>query len=335
LLALVATDGMGLGRDLVTGLVARGDRAMIPELIGQLRSRAPGRAAAACLLGELRARESVSDLARTAAEEMASLQVIHACIEAVGKIADPAAVAPLAAAACHRQPSVRAAALLALSRIDDPAVADVALAAAEDFDPDVRDFAVRLLAARADQRATARLLTYFDGPLAPVALKGLIRLADPRAVPALQRVFTTAPERRIRNLAGRALARSATSSVGLYIGTWMDPGRLGATAWVLGEIGDKSATWRLTQLLTHRDERVRARVAAALGKIADPSAAPRVAAALQDISPRVRASAATALGALGATDARDLLTPLLHDPNAAVRAAAAAALRRSSQDSRS
>jgi HEAT repeat protein len=331
LLAVLASDGMGLGRDLVTSIAAPGDRAVIPELISQLRSRAPGRAAAAYLLGELRARDSVSDLAQMAGDETVNPQVIHACIEALGKIADPAAVAALAAAARHRQASVRAAALLALAQIDDEAAGDAALAAAEDFDPDVLESAVRLLAARADQRATARLLMFCDGPLAAVALKGLIRLADPRAVPALRRVFTTAPERRVRDLAGRALARSATSSAGLYLGTSMEPGRLRATAWVLGEIGDKTAARQLIPFLTHRDERVRARVAAALGKIADPGTAPGIAAALRDVSPRVRASAATALGGLGVTGVRDLLTPALQDPHAAVRAAAAAALRRASQ----
>jgi HEAT repeat protein len=331
LLSVLARDGMGLGRDLVTSLARPGDQAVVAQLIGQVRSRAPGRAAAAYLLGELGAREAVSDLIRMAGEETVSLQAVHACIEALGKIAHPAAVAALAAAARQKQASVRVAALLALSQIDDPAVGDVALAAAEDFEPDVREVAVRLLAARADQRATARLLSFCDGPLAAVALKGLIRLADPRAVRVLQRVFTTAPERRIRDLAGRALARSATNSAGLYLASWMDPGRLAATAWVLGEIGDKTAARRLAHFMTHRDERVRARVAAALGKIADPGTAPAIAVALHDVSPRVRASAATALGAVGATGTRDLLTPSLQDPHAAVRTAAAAALRRAGQ----
>jgi len=328
LMTALAADGLRLGHDAIIVLITECGRPVIPQLIGQLRGGARGRAAAAFILGEQRATESAADLAAVLGEDGLDLQVALACIDALAKIADPAAVPALAGAARHRLAWVRAAALTALLKFDHPNVTQIALAACEDFDPDVRERAVRLLAARGDQRATARLLLFCDGPLAPAALKGLIHIADERAVPGLRQVFLSSGDRRIRNLAGQALARSASHAGLLYPGGWMTPSQVRAIAWVLGEIGDKTSSARLSHLLTHRDELVRARAAAALGKIADPATAPALHAALDDISPRVRASAATALGLLGVTDASQWLTPALRDRHPAVRSAAEAALRR-------
>jgi HEAT repeat protein len=249
------------------------------------------------------------------------------CIEALGKLADPAAVPALAAAARHRWAWIRSEALLALSKIDHPAVAQIALAASEDFDPAVRDRAVRILAARGGTEATARLLMFCDGPLAPVALRGLIRIGDERAVPSLIRVLLAAGDRRTRHLAGRAVARSARRAPWLYPSTEKTPAQIRAIAWVFGEIGDQASCQRLSSLLSHRDEFVRARAAAALGKIAVPDTADSLRAALADISPHVRAAAATALGRLAVKRAVPWLKPARHDPYPAVRAAAQAAIR--------
>jgi HEAT repeat protein len=177
----------------------------------------------------------------------------------------------------------------------------VALEASEDFDPDVREKAVRLLAARGDQRATARLLLFCAGllPLAAAALNGVIRIADQRAVPALRQVFLNSNERRIRPLAGQALARSSRRAGLLHPGWWLTLPQLRAVAWVLGDIGDTTSAPGPCRMLAHRDELVRARAASSLGKIADPEAAHALRAALGDISPRVRASAATAIGLRG------------------------------------
>jgi HEAT repeat protein len=328
LLAALAADGMGLGHDLVSRLARDDDRSAIPALAGQLRGGAPGRAAAAFLLGELRARESAGDLAAALDDDLAGLQVTIACIEALGKLADPATVPALARAAGHHLAWVRASSLAALSKIDHPEVAQIALTATEDFDPDVRERAVRILAARGGREATARLLTFCDGPHARVALQGLIRIADERAVPALSRVFQAAADRRIRHLAGRALARSARHAPALYVTSATRPAQARALAWILGEIGDTRSGRQLSRLLTHRDELVRARAAAALGKIADPETAPSLQAALDDISPRVRAAAATALGRLGVQGAARPLRRSRRDPDPAVRAAAEAASRK-------
>jgi HEAT repeat protein len=329
LVAAFEVDGLGLGHDLVSVLVGTAGPSIVPELIRQLHGTGPGRVGAAFVLGELRARESVGDLLAVLAEERPGPKdprLSVTCIGALAKIADPAAVPALARACRHPMAWVRAAALEALARFDDPLLIETALEAVEDFDPDVRQQAVRLLALRGDRRATSRLLSACEGPLAAVALRGLIRLSDERAVPRLARLFYDTTDRRVRHLAGRAIACSARNASGLYLGG--EPTQLRATAWVLGEIGDKNSRWKLARLLTHFDERVRARSAAALGKIGDPASAAQLEAVLDDVSPRVRASAASALGQLGNVAAQEQLKPLLHDPHPAVRMAAAAALRR-------
>jgi HEAT repeat protein len=326
LVPAMAADGLGLGARVINSVLAWGDhRSVIPLLAGQIRSGAPGRAAAAYLLGELRARDTSGDLIAALAGDPADVQFRVACIEALGKLADPSAVPVLAAQAGHRYPGVRVSTLLALSRINHPDVAAIALAATDDFDPDVRDRAIRVLAARGDRDATARLLAFCDGPLAPVALRGLARIGDERAVASLTRLFLTTGNRRVRYLAGRALARSARRAPSLYLASAATPGQARAAAWVLGEIGDKDCCRNLRAMLAHRDALTRARAAAALGKIAAQEAASDLRAALTDISAAVRAAAATSLGRLGDPQATDWLEPSLRDPHPAVRAAAQAA----------
>jgi HEAT repeat protein len=134
-------------------------------------------------------------------------------------------------------------------------------------------------------------------------------------------------DRRIRHLAGRALVRSTRQAGPLYPGPWMGPGQLRAIAWVLGEIGDRQSSRPVTRLLSHRDDLVRARAAAALGKIADPASGPALQASLRDISAKVRASAATALGQLALPETRQWLEASLSDPHPHVRSAARAAIR--------
>jgi HEAT repeat protein len=328
LVAALAADGMSVGLDLIKLLEQDPDQQLISALVSQLRGAGRGRAAAAFLLGQLRARPAAGDLAAVLAEDPPDLGLSLACIQALGKLADPGSVPALAAAARHRLAWVRSEALLALSRIDHPAIAQIAFAACEDFDPGVRDRAVRVLAARGGPEATARLLTFCTGPLAPAALRGLARIGDERTVPALTSVFQDSGDRQVRHLAGRALARSARRAPALYTTAQMPPVQVRAVAWVLGEIADSASSMQLSDLLRHRDERVRARAAAALGKIADPRTAPALRAALTDISARVRAAAATALGHLRTPEAAEWLEPSRSDPHPAVRTAANAAIRK-------
>ena len=165
-----------------------------------------------------------------------------------------------------------------------------------------------------------------DGPLAPVALRGPARIGDERAVASLTRLFLTTEDRRVRHLAGRALARSARRAPGLYLGLGGDTGpgpccRLGAR-----RDRRQNSCHSLSNMLDHRDALVRARAAAALGKIASQEAAPALRTALADISPAVRAATATSLGRLGVEEAAAWLEPLLADAHPAVRAAAHAAV---------
>ena len=237
LVPAMAADGMGLDADVIKTVLAWEDhRPVIPVLADQVRSGARGRAAAAYLLGELRAGETAGDLIAALAQDPADVQFRVACIEALGKLADPAAVPVLAGQASHRYPWVRVSALIALSRIDHPDVGAIALAATDDFDPDVRGRAIRVLAARGGQEATARLLAHCDGPLAPVALRGLARIGDERAVASLTRLFLTTQNRRVRHLAGRALVRSARRAPSLFLPPGATPGQARAVAWVRGEI---------------------------------------------------------------------------------------------------
>lgn len=324
LLDVLAGDGMALGVRFVADLAENLDDAWaVPRLTDLLR-RDPGREGVAFVLGELRAREAVGDLCAVVA---AGRNVLNGII-ALAKIGDPGAVPTLIRAARHPDAPVRAAALAALTGFDTPQVAEVALAATDDFDPGVRDRAVRLLAARGGREATSRLLMFRDGPLAPVVLHGLARIADERALPLLREVFLTTADRRVRALAGRAIARSANGDPWLHAGDWMTLPQLRAAVWIHGETGSARGVPRLAMLLTHRDELVRARAATALGKIGDPAAADALKDAVTDLSPRVRASAATALGAVGVKKARTWLEPLRSDPRPDVRMAATAALRR-------
>ena len=371
-----ATDPQGRGAVLarlgVTGLrdwpaarwlIAANDPAIVPVLVSQLRDGAPGRAAAAFILGELRARDAVPDLAAALADALGAAgghYAAESCIVALGKMggSDPAALSALHMASQERRgyAFLQTGALTALAHFDDPRVTEIALQAADDPDPSVRDRAIRLLAARGDARATPRLLAACDGPLAAVALRGLTRLADERAVPTLVRVLTTAANRQVLHLAGRAIVASARTPPHLALWAQSPLPQLRASIWVRGELGIPLTRYdRLPDYLTHRDELVRARTAATLGKLGAMAAAAKLAAALADISPRVRASAATSLatvvlaadnppvdpalpaivvvtaddpGTATREQARSWLKPLRDDPHPSVRTAVTAALRR-------
>ena len=95
----------GPGRRVINSVLAWEDhRSVIPVLSDQVRSGARGRAAAAYLLGELRAGGTAGDLITALAQDPADVQFRVACIEALGKLADPAAVPVLTAQAGHRYP---------------------------------------------------------------------------------------------------------------------------------------------------------------------------------------------------------------------------------------
>jgi HEAT repeat protein len=307
-------------------LVANADPAVVPGLIDLLRAGAGNLTRVAYVLGRYRAREAVPVLADALRRASHNAALGYACAIALGVIGTADAGPPLAQAAASHTPFVREAALRMLRRVPGPTPADVALVAVDDPHPAVRQEAVRLLASRGDARAVPRLIGLADSRHAQVALSGLLRLRDPRAVATALQVLATAPDKTTRHLAGRVVVASATGPI-----TGVPPHDLHARrayAWILGRTAshDRSA-WLISQL-TAQDEILRARCADALGRIGATRAAEHLRAALHDVSPRVRANAATALGRLGHPDIAAWLTPCLTDTHPDIQAAAAAALRR-------
>jgi HEAT repeat protein len=307
-------------------LVENADPGVVPGLIDIMRAGTGDLTKVAYVLGRYRAREAVPTLADALRRTPRNVALGFACAVALGVIGTADAGPPLAEAATSGAPLVRETALRMLRRVPGPAPAEVALIAVDDPDPAVRQEAVRLLASRGDARAVPRLIGLADGRHARIALSGLLRLRDPRAVPTALQVVATATDKTTRHLAGRVVAASATGPI-WGIAPVDLPGRR-AYAWILGRTGgqDRSA-WLLNEL-TARDEILRARCADALGRVGATHAADHLRTALHDVSPKVRANAATALGRLGQADATTWLTPCLTDPHRDVRAAAAAALRR-------
>jgi HEAT repeat protein len=342
---------------LMRRLIADDHPSVVPALASHLGAGGHATIIAARVLG---AKRSMDAAAGIASAMLAALggggdpEVALACIKALGKIQDPATVPALGQACRHQGSFIRDTALQSLFWSDEPQVTEIALLAAEDFSPKVRDRAIRLLAARGDRRATSRLISECQGPLRPAALRGLIRLADERAVPALIRALRTGTDQQVLHLAGRAIVASAREPLRYSLWSGWTPSlpQLREAIWVLGELGEAADVTYPEQFLRHRDEAVRARMAAGMGKAGNP-VPPALAAALADISPRVRASAATALSAIAtspprqvsnsaawsmrrhdththitAGQAREWLTPLRDDPHPSVRTAVTAALHR-------
>jgi HEAT repeat protein len=308
-------------------------RSLAPDVVRLLDAggRAPHEAARVAGVWRLpEAAEALARLARGPGDPLLAL----AALAALTRL-DPAdGGSGVLGATGHPHPQVREHALRAVARTADAAtVTAVAVRAADDVDPGVRRRAVRVLARAGDERAVPVLLRVCEGgPSAPDALRGLARLGDARAVVTLAEVFRTATDRRLRDLAGRALVRCVPAGRGvpdLWIHDWGDPGLLRATAWVLGRIGRPADVTPLLRGLAARDALLRARSADALGRLGDPAAAEPLRAALADPEPRVRANAATALGRLAVPEAAAWLgPPTADDPDRNVRAAAAAGVRR-------
>lgn len=135
---------------------------------------------------------------------------------------------------------------------------------------------------RRNQRATTRLISACGGPLRHVALRGLIRLADERAVPALIRVLRTSTDQQALHLAGRAIVASARTPPRYSLWSGWKPSlpQLREAIWVLAELGEASEISYPEQFLRHWDEVVRVRTVAGMGKSGNP-APPALTAALR------------------------------------------------------
>jgi HEAT repeat protein len=158
-----------------------------------------------------------------------------------------------------------------LRRVPGPAAAEVALVAVDDPNPAVRQEAVHLLASRGDARAVPRLIGLADSRHARVALSGLLRLRDPRAVATALHVLATAPDKTTRHLAGRVVVAGAAGPIPAAAPPDLRGRR--AYAWVLGRTARQDRSGWLISELTARDEILRARCADALGRIGAARAA--------------------------------------------------------------
>jgi HEAT repeat protein len=323
-----------LPRHVARAFAAHADRALTPKLLALVDSATNPftRDGAVFVLGEWRVSEAAPAIGATLEGGVSESWHAWTSMEALTKIGwgGPWTQILVGQALHNTQPALRVLALQALARTGDQAATHAALQATDDVHPEVRAQAVRTLAAVGDQTAVPRLLAACDGPHAAQALRGLLQLADARAIPTLTHLLQTTTDRRIRRLAGQALVHACNSKMpaGLYLPGWSSIQAQRATAWVLGRIGDPAAVPRLTAALVCPDELLRARAAAALGNLRAPDAAEPLRRALADPAPRVRANAATALSRIRPQEAHNWLQPHLDDPHPDVRHATAAALHR-------
>lgn len=97
--------------------------------------------------------------------------------------------------------------------------------------------------------------------------------------------------------------------------------------------GDRRAVPVLLACLSHANDTIRRRAAAALGKLGDVTAVSALEARLSDPEPGARQQAATALGEIGDEAALSALEGLAHsDPEKEVRAAAEKAAKQLRED---
>jgi HEAT repeat protein len=328
-----------LNLNVASQLVKLGDRSLTPQLIQLLRTGEHRRLdGVVFVLGEWQVLEAVPDLVSLIERSDVGAWVAGQAVEALGKLAVAEASPALAAVAERDDPTLRTAALRALAMVDPGRAEEAALRATQDFHPEVRELAIRILSRIGTTKSTAALAAACDGTLVDVALKGLTRLGDPRAMPTVRNVFLTATERRRLHLAGRALVNCADGrSPSLYLSGTSDIFRLRASAWVLGQVAGPAALPLLAGGLDHPDGILRARCAAALGRVGSADAIVALQPALRDPIPRVRANAATAVGRAGAAlvgsdvdlaALNTVLAPGLEDSHPDVRQATHAALRR-------
>lgn len=267
----------------------RNEARIVPILIDKL-SEAQWQFPAAAALGHLRAAQAVDAL--SAGLSNTDFKLIY--MEALGRIGSAEAVPALIEQTRNPHADVRDHALRALARIGDIRVVDAAIIACDDLHPVVRDRAARVLVRFADERAVPQLLRLCDGPDAPRAAEALVRCGDERALPTLWHLFLTAPDRRTRHAAGRALARIDGPRRYVY-GPQVRVKR--AYIWLLGF----KPQWRSIDTLRR---------------------------ALEDTDPIVRARAVEALARLGEITSTPAIHELLNDPDHRVRAAASAVLQR-------
>jgi HEAT repeat protein len=342
LLSLLSHDDANIRKFIVDTLGKLGDPRAIPPLIASLKDRDPNvRGSAAEGLGYLRAREAVPQLLGLLDDNE---WVVFTVIEALGYIADPAALPALMALLKDGSETVRYVVIEALGKFTDSgACVKPMLELVRSADRDLRHLLTKSIitlvgtngldlksmvnlwfvpvledAVRADQEdivmAGIRGFEMIESSAGTIAI-----------LSSLERVHTKFQTHadEIFEQAGRALLRCADVSALMAALTSPDERVVSLAAETLGKLRVREAVQPLTQLvLRHGDRDVRRQALKALGRIGDPIAIRFVTSALGDENGHVRAAAATVSGKwINQAGIEPLCGHLLVEPFADVRAA--------------
>jgi HEAT repeat protein len=348
LLPLLSHDDANIRKFIVDILGKLGDHRAIPPLIAVLQDREPNvRGAAAEGLGYLRAREAVPQLLGLLDDNE---WVVFTVIEALGYIADPAALPALMVLLKDGSETVRYVVIEALGKFSDSAAcvkpmldlmpsADrglrdlltkniITLAGTNGLDLQSMvnpDWFVLVLedAVQADQEdvvmAGIRGFEMIESSAGTVAILGSLEGVSTRFQARADEIFEQAGRALLRCADGSALMAALTSPVERVVSL---------AAETLGKLRVREAVQPLAQLiLRHGDRDVRRQALKALGRIGDPMAIRFVISALEDENGHVRAAAATVLGKwINQSGIEPLCGRLLVEPFADVRVAIVDAL---------
>jgi HEAT repeat protein len=286
-----------------------GDRRAVEPLLQMLRDVTEGHAYAV----RARAARGGSASAETIAgpEDKVYYQMNNVCQvieEALTRLRDRRAVAPLVEMLSDPIREIRWCAVSVLGHLGDPRAVEPLMARIEDSDPYVRDWAIWALGQLGDQRVAEPLLARLEREYHQAVAVALGLLREPCAVEPLMAYLATA----IREHPARSAVRSPPHH---------------SAAWALGEIGDRRAVPVLVDMLDHDEsenrlatfDTARAVAARALGQLRDPRAFEALVRALQDDDEYNRDAAAVALGHLGDPRGVDVLLGVLQGEDAGVR----------------
>jgi HEAT repeat protein len=231
-------------------------------------------------------------------------------MEALGRLRDPRAVAPLVAALTQEDPHLRQAAATALGLIGDPRAVRPLIDAFRVESGDTEDITAWQDAAEALARIREPAVGLLIAALADEnsmvrasSADALGRLGDPQAVaPLIMTLGDGEPHVRLR------------------------------AAEALGKLGNEEARDPLAALLSDQDEMVRVYAVRALGDLIRGSLFAPLVSALTDFSIGVRSEALRALAKSAGPAAVELLLARTADPNACVRHAAMHALGRAGDE---
>ena len=145
--------------------------------------------------------------------------------------------------------------------------------------------------------------------------------ADPRTIPALEKLAQSDPDSGVRSAAAYTLANriKGVNTLPLLIQQMYDADQFVAMGAIqsVGKQGGDEAVSALLKALTDIDPKCVGVVVMALGSTRSPRAFEPILPFLKSDTPSVRAATATALGEIGDQRAVDTLTPLLNDKQVA------------------